>query len=473
MNLFDIIPSNFFNLLSSQSNGDIYAGCLMEIYLQYEHEISYRIPRERIRDAVAAYLLDHHLRIEDDDLNVNSSASDMATTIIRRFCAPEVGWLTDEIDDTTFGHNIVMTEQGIKLAEFLESLEKPERAEFSGYIFDIYNRLTNEAQWQENPYVNALNAVFRNARDLSHALKQLSTFIRDIIERMVQEQTLESLTNNILEYCNGEFVREYARLNKQQNIHVYRNAIITKLNRMENSRKLMPVMIRCCMDETGLSAAAAEDLVAERFRLTRKFLRDDYDKIMNDIRHKITVYLQIAVGRARFLQNRDPNTRGYVEQTLRYLINDVDDAGMKDLLPDDYMDLFTINSMKFLDTGSLSYPGRARIIRKSVEQQLEIMTDEERQAAIAEQKAAAYNPYSKTAMKRYVLDEMHGATTITSDEMPLYRKEELLAALSAVAYGQENGFDVEPLDGYYESNDMKLRRFRLRKRLDEENHDGR
>ena len=76
-------------------------------------------------------------------------------------------------------------------------------------------------------------------------------------------------------------------------------------------------------------------------------------------------------------------------------------------------------------------------------------------------------------MKRYVLDEMHGATTITSDEMPLYRKEELLAALSAVAYGQENGFDVEPLDGYYESNDMKLRRFRLRKRLDEENHDGR
>ena len=48
--------------------------------------------------------------------------------------------------------------------------------------------------------------------------KRLSTFIKKIIERMVQEETLESLTENILEYCEGSFIR--TRLTKQQNIHL-------------------------------------------------------------------------------------------------------------------------------------------------------------------------------------------------------------------------------------------------------------
>lgn len=39
---------------------------------------------------------------------------------------------------------------------------------------------------------------------------------------MVNEGTFESLTENIIEYCEGSFIKEYTRLTKQQNIHVYR-----------------------------------------------------------------------------------------------------------------------------------------------------------------------------------------------------------------------------------------------------------
>ena len=58
-NLFDAIPSGFFNCLSSGSNNRIYADCLLVIYEQYEREITYRIARNRIRDALAAYLLEN------------------------------------------------------------------------------------------------------------------------------------------------------------------------------------------------------------------------------------------------------------------------------------------------------------------------------------------------------------------------------------------------------------------------------
>ena len=464
MNLFDAVPSNFFNLLSSQSNGRIYSDCLQVIYREYEHEISYRISRERIRDALAVYLRDADVHIENDPEMQNDNAGDMASAILRKFCTPEVGWLCDEIDDVTYGHNIVMTEQGILLAEFLQQLMKPEKAEFSSYIFDIYNRLHNEKQWGDNPYVNALEAVYRNARDLSRALKRLSTFIRDIIERMVKEQTLESLTNNILEYCNGDFIKEYARLNKQQNIHVYRTFIVTKLKDMENSRRTYNAILDSCMKETGLDQEKAENLIIDKFSLTKKFLQDDYDNIMKDIQHKITVYMQIAVGRARFLQNRDPNTRGYIEQVMHYLIESEEDPEMKESIKMDLSDLFEVNEYFFIDTSSLRYPGRTNVIRTSEEVELVSITEEEKEEGLRLQKEAAYDPYSKAAMKAYILDQMHGAADITSDQLPMGKPEEVLAALSAAAYGNENGFEVEVLEGYREENHLRLHRFRLQKK---------
>ena len=49
--VFNVIPTGFFNNLASGSNQRIYSDCIQLIYKEYEREISYRIPRNRIRDA--------------------------------------------------------------------------------------------------------------------------------------------------------------------------------------------------------------------------------------------------------------------------------------------------------------------------------------------------------------------------------------------------------------------------------------
>lgn len=204
--VFNVIPIGFFNNLASGSNQRIYSDCIQLIYKEYEREISYRIPRNRIRDTLAIYFLENHVELSNDEYSGDRTANDMAGAVIRKFLSKEVGWLDEEIDDATYEKQIVMTENGIALAEFLNQLEKPEQEEFSSYIYNIYNTLNNAEQWKENPYVNGIKNINKNARDLSKALKKLSTFIRKIIEKMVQEKTLESLTENILEYCEGKVV---------------------------------------------------------------------------------------------------------------------------------------------------------------------------------------------------------------------------------------------------------------------------
>ncbi len=459
--VFSVIPSGFFNNLASGSNQRIYSDCIQLIYKEYEREISYRIPRNRIRDTLAIYFLENHVELSGDEYSGDRTANDMAAAVIRKFLLKEVGWLEEEIDDATYEKQIVMTENGIALAEFLNQLEKSEQEEFSSYIYNIYNTLNNAEQWKENPYVNGIKSINKNARDLSKALKKLSTFIRKIIEKMVREKTLESLTENILEYCEGNFIREYSRLTKQQNIHIYRMFIKTKLDAMIVDEDVFGRIVEDCCIEENIDFEQAQDAVLDMIQTTKRFLVEDYDQIMRDIKHKINVYLQIAVGRARFIRNREKDVRGNVERTMRFIMEELAELSMKDALPDEMDVLFTMNRHEFIDEGSIRYPRQNQTIKAPVVSEIEEMTEEAIKAAREAQQKEAYNPYSRDIMKIYLEKQMGDSKEINSDELPLISKGDMLTSLSSIAYAKDNGFCVEILDGYYEVNDMILRRFRI------------
>ena len=455
LNLFDILPSGFFNCLASVSNNRIYSDCLKIIYEQYDKEISYRISRDKIKDALANYLLENNINQIDENTDVNYS--ELASTIIRKFCSSEIGWLEEDSDNETYEKHIIMSEQGILLAEFLNSLRKPEREEFSSYIINIYNILTNEKQWSDNPYVNGLKNVYRNVKALSKALKRLSTSIKKIIEQMMNETSLESLTDNMISYFEGDFIKEYSRLAKQQNIHLYRSHIKNKLDMMENNTDLFDLIIEKCMEEEKISKNSANELVLDMLYSTRAFISNDYDRIMKDIKQKINLYINIAIGRARFLRNRDADDRGSIETVIRYLTNNIAD------LKADAPNLFLLEQNQFIDTNSLRFPHKQKAIKTETYAELEEITEEDIKNAQFAYKKEAYNPYSKDKMKLYLENIMGNNKIIDSDDLPLASKEDMLCALSIVAYGGENGYEITLLDDYTSNDDLKLHKFQIKR----------
>lgn len=455
LNLFDILPSGFFNCLASVSNNRIYSDCLKIIYEQYDKEISYRISRDKIKDALANYLLENNINQIDENTDVNYS--ELASAIIRKFCSSEIGWLEEDSDNETYEKHIIMSEQGILLAEFLNSLRKPEREEFSSYIINIYNILTNEKQWSDNPYVNGLKNVYRNVKALSKALKRLSTSIKKIIEQMMNETSLESLTDNMISYFEGDFIKEYSRLAKQQNIHLYRSHIKNKLDMMENNTDLFDLIIEKCMEEEKISKNSANELVLDMLYSTRAFISNDYDRIMKDIKQKINLYINIAIGRARFLRNRDADDRGSIETVIRYLTNNIAD------LKADAPNLFLLEQNQFIDTNSLRFPHKQKAIKTETYAELEEITEEDIKNAQFTYKKEAYNPYSKDKMKLYLENIMGNNKIIDSDDLPLASKEDMLCALSVAAYGGENGYEITLLDDYTSNDDLKLHKFQIKR----------
>lgn len=462
--VFNMIPDCFFNPLSSGSNNVANAGCLLEIYEQYDMEVSYRISRKTLRDDLAIYILENHLKSDDETETDETRPADIANNFIRKFASPEVGWLTEETDDSTYEKYIVMTEAGIALAEFLRSIEKPEKEEYSTYIFNIFNTLQNVDQWRDDPYVNAVKPVYKNAKALAKSLKRLSTFIRKTIEEMLKEVSLEELTEKLLEYCNGDFIREYARLTKQQNIHIYRSRIRQILDRMINDSERFETIVLGCAIEESITETEAETYVYDMIDATKRFLSEDYDRIMSDIKHKINMHLHIAVGRIRFIRNHGTDSRGSVERVIKMLKESLAESDIKDSLPEEMTDLFRLDRNEFIDIDSIKFPKKNRGIRKAVVSEVDVLTEEDILAAKLQQEEEAFNPYSKEKMKKYMSELFSYKTELHAEDIPVSSRDELLAAVSAVAYGSENGYEISAEDGYIETNDLLLRRFSVTKK---------
>lgn len=456
--IFRILPSGFFNLLAGGSNQEIYSECLLLIYEQFEREISYRVDRKHIRDVLASYLYDHNISLDLED-EVQKNYSDLANAIIRKMASKNIGWLEEETDDSTLEKAVYMTENGLALAEFLLSVQMPEKEEYSAYIIQIYNTLMNSDQWKEHPYINGLKSISTQAKALSKSLKKLSTYIRKIIERMIVEETFETLTDNLIEYFDGNFVKEYARLTKQQNVYRYRGIIHSKLDQIKENAVLMESMIEECSKEEEISLDEAREQMDELFASTNRFLFDDYEKIMKDIKHKINVYLQVGIGRARFLRNREIDEKNYVERTIKIIAQELSDLSNRDLLPPELMPLFAFDRNEFIDLASIRYPGKEKAITKVTTQDVEELTAEALEMARRHQEKEAFNPYSKELMKQFIEKCMNGKKKISAEELPIRRKEDLMAVLSAVAYAKDNGYSIEVQDGYLEVNGLLLHKF--------------
>lgn len=448
--LFNRINKNFFNLLASDSNNMLYSTCLIEIYNMFENELSYKIRRDLVRDVIARELLTEE-SLPDGDMK---SVNDRAGNIIRNFYV--CGWLAEEVDDVVYEKSVVMTDEGIALAEFLIRLSDPPKTEYSSYVFNIYNLLNNPNQWESDPYSLCLKPVYNDVKRLSTSLKQLSTSIRKIIEQVVKEETFEELTNNLISYCEGSFIKEYSRLVKEQNIRFFRSQIIKMLTELQDNKNYYELIVIGCYDNENIeNEAAASDMVFRLFDRIFSFLNDEYDNIMNDIQRKINIYLNLAVGRARFILNYDDNAKGYVSRVLKLMIEKADDTAF------DSGDLFNIYTQEFIDIFSLRYPRRRKVIMQPNVTEIPSMTEEDKKKALMMYRKEAYNPYSKKAMKQYVMNVLGNKTSISAQDFPADTKNDILSIIASAAYCEENGFELVPKNNYIIRNGFILRDFSI------------
>ena len=137
------------------------------------------------------------------------------------------------------------------------------------------------------------------------------------------------------------------------------------------------------------------------------------------------------------------------------------EAGLKEELPDQMSEMIRINQNKYIDAQSIRMPQNRKRVRQQSVTEIETLTEEDLYNLKKSYEKESKNPYSKKITKQYLKKLIGNRHELSSDEVPLETKEDLLMILSAVAYAEENGFKIELEEGYFEAGKMVLRSFRI------------
>lgn len=378
MNLFDIIPQNFFSILSSK-NKRLYSACLVEAFKVYENASILGIDKRILVDELADYIdrtdlsldIDQTEDEEDDDaLEALKSKRSLAYYVLRKF--EESGWIYVDITED-YEEIVNFTDAGITMCEAISQITPAYNIisdddsyddmpvinsnEYRGYIYTIYSLLTNP---MNNDYPLILEQVYSNTRQLIRALRKLDSRMKDYIQTVVDTQEIKDLISTLMLYKTELIDNAYAKLKTGDNINKYRLSIVNRLEEYEHNEHILYTL--------------CEDYKKKYYRLedpSKKVFHDiddvvdvfnSLDSFISEIDYKNKKYIDSTIGKIKFLLSEDDNVIGKLNTILKY-IKIENKHGHVDSAIANCQQLVTLRSYKPYNQESSLYTPRGKYVK--------------------------------------------------------------------------------------------------------------
>ena len=181
MNIFDIVPKQFFSVLSSK-NQRVYVSCILELFKVYEQGSILGIDKSIARQAIIDYLdinpLDEELEEESEEEETLITNRDRANQILRRL--EECEWIDIDVNND-YEEILNFRDYSITVIEALKEIgddsyygEDNEVHEFRGYIYTVYTLLSNN----QGEYALTLDQVYKNTIAFVREIRKLDSRLK-------------------------------------------------------------------------------------------------------------------------------------------------------------------------------------------------------------------------------------------------------------------------------------------------------
>ena len=468
MDLFNIIPENFFSLLSSK-NKKIYQALIIETFKVYETASILGIEKKLVVDELVHYLetnkYDYAVEDETDEEAKPNSKRDLANYCLRRM--EECGWIyvditNDYIEILNFSDaGIIFTEammqvigQGFTIDDAdVESTYN--NREYQGYIYTIYSLLNNNDNIE---YSVIIQEVYRNTKLLLREIRKLDARLKEYIAGVFNETDVKELMENLVSYREDFVEQGYAKLKMGDNINRYRLRIVTKLEEYQNSSLIMDTLTLAYpslnKEKALLRANRDIDEMIDVF--------NSLDEYILEIDEKSKTYINSTIAKIKFLVSEDDNIIGKLNRILRY-IKDENKEGHVDKAINKVNDVFNLSYNRSLSQDSLYIP------RGAYKRNYNLLLDDSRLEGfdIESDFYGQYEaPYQETNVEEFLLnnlvdDKFIGSNFLKDDTPKSYQ----MLVIYAILFALENDkmYDVTILDSKIETTHLKMRDFIIRK----------
>ncbi|MGE4571878.1 MAG: Wadjet anti-phage system protein JetA family protein [Candidatus Izemoplasmatales bacterium] len=447
MDVFNIIPNQFFNLLTGK-NRTIYVNCLLELFRVYEQGSILGMDKDIARQVVTDYLDINPLEEELDDIEDTSELTnrDRANQILRRLEKTE--WIDIDVNNNyeeilnfrDYSITIIEALKDISSDGFYEDFDD-DGHEFRGYIYTSYSLLNSDF----GEYAMVLEQVYKNTLAFVREIRKLDSRLKFYIKTIVDNSEIKDLINLLVNYKTELMDKAYRRLKTSDNINKYRNVIVQKLEQMQEDKYIMEILAK----EHLVKSHNNSDIAMMKVNKKIDDIIDIYNSvsyIIDEIDNKNKVYVNTTIAKIKFLLSDDENVISKLSKILRYTSETIKDnqtiKALNTIRP-----MFTLSSYQQISKNSLYTP---RGIYKRIENQFLESTNHEFDQSLKDDFYKEFEAhYSEEVIDRYLKEyfsrnSVIKASEIIKDDMT---DEAILRLLYILVYaGDEMNYYIQPLN---------------------------
>jgi hypothetical protein len=446
MNIFDIVPKQFFSILSSK-NHRIYVSCLLELFKVYEQGSILGIDKNIARQALIDYLdinpIDEELEVDEDDEPLLTNR-DKANQILRRF--EECEWIDIDVNND-YEEILNFRDYAITVIEALKEIssdayydEDSESHEFRGYIYTVYSLLSND----HGEYALTIDQVYKNTVAFVREIRKLDSRLKYYIRTIVDNSEIKDLINLLINYKVELVDHAYKRLKTSDNINKYRVDIVKKLEEYQQN----PLIMELIAKEYLIKNRQDHEIAMIKANKKIDDIIDIYNSlsyIIDEIDNKNRVYVNTTIAKIKFLLSDDENVITKLSRILKYTANNVRKHRTQKAL-NEIAPLFNINSYQQLSNKSIYTP---RGIYKHVEAQYLVENNGGPDRRLQEEFYQEFETnYSEDVISKYLKayfrhNKLIKASDILRDDMS---DEAIIRLLYILVYaGEELDYTINPL----------------------------
>lgn len=445
MNVFDIIPKQFFTILSSK-NHRIYVSCILELFKVYEQGSVLGIDKSIARQALVDYLdislIETEFEAEDDEEILNNR--DRANQILRRL--EECEWIDIDVNND-YEEILNFRDYAITIIEALKEIssdsyygDESEAHEFRGYIYTVYTLLTND----NGEYALTLDQVYKNTIAFVREIRKLDSRLKYYIRTIIDNTEIKDLINLLVNYKVELVDHAYRRLKTSDNINKYRLDIVRKLEEYQQNPVIMEMISKEYLiknhNDPGIAALKANKKIDDIIDIYNSL-----SSIIDEIDNKNKIYVNTTIAKIKFLLSDDENVITKLSRILKYTGNQIKKHRTTKVI-NDISPLFNINSYQQLSQRSIHTP---RGIYKRIDAQYLVENNGEPDRRLQEEFYNEFETnYSEEVISKYLRsyfrnNKLIKASEILRDDMS---DEAIIRLLYILVYaGEELDYTIKPL----------------------------
>ena len=365
MNLFDIIPQNFFGLFGGK-NRYIYVESLLILFSMLEKDETIISKNDYIKalkekaDDIDKFSYDEEDfdATEDDSLLMNTVSS-KASFICRRL--EETGWIDVAMNPDNFEETIVLPQYSIIILKAFKDIISDEESPYLSLVHSTYSELKLEDEEQDELMYTTLLRAYDNTKKLKVELLTLTNSIR------IFQNKLSKLfdTNRVLHdyfdiYKMKISDRYYHPLKTFDSVARFKRPIIRILDKWLGNKEIRDKLIlQAAISSAGVDKKEVEKDVIEKIN----YITDTYEKLnvlISAIDKENNAYTKSSTNKILYLNNNDRTIKGHLENILKTYAKNVNDTRTLSKILSKMQDAAYFYEQGYIDPNSVTLP----ILRK-------------------------------------------------------------------------------------------------------------